>query len=312
MNKNFIPYMGGKYKLVKKISSRLHATGKTCLVDVFGGSGAITLHSGFKKRIYNDINGDIVNLFRVMADDRNRRALLRKLKWTPTSRQIFKDDYAIFVQGGYSFRLVDCKLERARMTFYRHIFCFGGKTRTGGFAVSTGDRSQIKEINKYHNVLKDFSAFGKEFSNIVIENLDFTDLIEIYGYRDETVFFVDPPYPGFSAYYSDNLDNYQHERLAVMLTRIPAPVICTFYEHPLVKKLYPAEGWKYETVNGSKNAVQGGNNRADELILTKKTLTPEQEYDYMRKAEPQMTMVFGPQSNTSVKIQPHTIKEITT
>lgn len=291
--KNFIPYIGGKYGLAKKISKRLHGTGKTCLVDVFGGSGAITLHSGFRKRIYNDINGDIVNLFRVMADDKSRQALLKKLRWTPPARQIFKDDYEVFRQGGFSFKLVGCPVEKARMTFYRHIFCFGGKTRVGGFAVSIKDRSQIKEVNKYQNVLRAFSLFGKFFSNTVIENLDFVDLIEKYGHKEKVVFFVDPPYPGFFSYYSDNLSKYQHEQLATMLIGTPAPGICTFYDHKLIRALYPEEIWKYEEVCGFRNAVQGSEARTEELILTRNDISQDQINRYSQKIKPQMTMRFG-------------------
>ncbi|MCP4259129.1 MAG: DNA adenine methylase [Planctomycetes bacterium] len=288
--KNFIPYIGGKYNLVGHISKRLHATGRTCLVDVFGGSGAVTLHSGFRKRIYNDINGDIVNLFRVMADDKARQALLRKLRWTPPSRQIFEDDREVLRRGGFSFRRVECPIERARMTLYKHIFSFGGKVRTGGFAVSTKDRSRIKEVNKYQNVLRSLSLFGKFFLNTVIENLDFTDLIELYGHKDKVVFFIDPPYPGFSAYYSNNFSSHQHELLAAMLIRIPAPAICTFYDHPLIRRLYPPGAWEYEVVSGRKNGRQGGNRETDELILTKKELSRDQIDRYFQKTVRQMDL----------------------
>ncbi|MBW2644580.1 MAG: DNA adenine methylase [Deltaproteobacteria bacterium] len=273
---HFIPYIGGKYKLAGQISKRLHATGKTCLVDVFGGSGAVTIHSGYNRRIYNDINCDFINLFKVMADDKQRAALLRKLKWTPASRQIFNEDHAIHVKGGHSFKEVDDPVERARMTFYKHIFCFGGKVRSGGFAVSFKDCDYMKEVNKYNNVLKSFAKFGRFFRNTVLENLDFVVLIEKYGHKEGVVLFVDPPYPDFSAYYRDNLTEDRQRELASLLIRTPAPVICTFYDHPLVRELYPEELWKYEVVGGSKNSIQGGSRSADELIMTKKDLSPEQ------------------------------------
>ncbi len=290
MKKNFIPYIGGKYNLVGQISKRLHATGKKCLVDVFGGSGAVTLHSGFKKRIYNDINGDIVNLFRVMADVEGRKQLLKMLKWTPPSREIFESDRLIHKEGGHSFSLINCCVQRARMTLYRHIFCFGGKTRTGGFAVSTKDRKNIKEVAKYHNVLRSLSHFGEFFSNTVLENLDFNELIELYGHKENIVLFVDPPYPGFFAYYSDNLNDYEHEQLAIMLIKVPAPVICTFYDHPIIRKNYPEDAWKYEVVKGNKNGRQGGNQDTEELILTKKELSRDQISRYLKIIETQKSL----------------------
>lgn len=289
---HFIPYIGGKYKLVGKISDRLHATGKKCLVDVFGGSGAVTLHSGFKKRVYNDINGDIVNLFRVMADSNLRPQLLRRLKWTPPSRQVFEEDGELFKLGGYSFTNVECSVDRARMTFYRHIFCFGGKTRCGGFAISFKDCKHVKEVSKYHNVLKSFAVFGRFFSHTVIENLDFADLIEKYGDKEHVVIFADPPYPDFSMYYSDNLSACRHRELASLLIRTPAPVVCTFYDHPLIRELYPAELWLYKVEIGNKNSIQGGNKSADELILIKKEgVSADLIERYTRVIEPQMNLL---------------------
>ena len=292
MKKNFIPYIGGKYNLVGQISKRLHATGKKCLVDVFGGSGTVTFHSGFRKRIYNDINGDIVNLFRVMADVEGRKRLLKMLKWIPPSREIFESDLLIHKEGGHSFGLINCCVLRARMTLYRHIFCFGGKTRTGGFAVSTKDRKNIKEVCKYQNVLRSLSEYGKFFSNTVIENMDFVRLIELYGHKENIVLYVDPPYPGFAKYYSDNLDIYEHEQLAIMLIKIPAPVICTFYDQPIVRRLYPCDAWHYEVVTGNKNSKQGGNQDTEELILTKRELSRDQIASHLKNIETQKSLSF--------------------
>lgn len=292
INKNFIPYIGGKNNLIGQISKRLHATGKKCLVDVFGGSAAITLRSGFKKRIYNDINGDIVNLFRTMADEKQRMALLKQLKWTPPSREIYEGDRQIHKNGDHSFKQVSCSITRARMTFYRHIFCFGGKTRTGGFVVSVSDRKSIKEILKYKNVLRSLSEYGKFFQETVIENLDFVDLIEKYGNKENIVLFIDPPYPGFTTYYSHNLSNYQHEQLANILITVPAPVICTFYNHSIVRKNYPEDLWKYEIVKGMKNNQQGGNKESEELILTKKELSRDQISRYLKNTETQGSFVL--------------------
>lgn len=274
LKKSFIPYIGSKNRLVGQISQRLHSTGKECLVDVFGGSAAVILRTGFSKRIYNDINSDMVNLFRVMAAPDSRMKLLKQLKWTPPSREIYNSDRQIHMHGNHSFNSVSCSITRARMTFYRHIYAFGGKVRTGGFVVSTSDRNRIKEVMKYQNVLRCFSEFGKYFAETVIEHLDFPDLIEKYGARDNVVLFADPPYPGFDTYYSNNFNDSQHKDLAYLLLVTKAPVICTFYDHPVVRTNYPAEYWNYEKVKGLKNYQQGGNKEVDELILTKKEILP--------------------------------------
>jgi DNA adenine methylase len=282
MNKGFIPYIGSKNKIISLLSKKLHATGKQCLVDVFGGSGSVTLRSGFSKRIYNDVNSDMVNLFRVMSDPKSRMKLLKQLKWCPPSREIYNSERQLHLHNNHSFGSVGCSVTRARMTFYRHIYAFGGKIRTGGFIVSTSDRNRIKEIMKYSNVLRKFSEYGAFFSETVIEHLDFSLLIKKYGDRDNVVLFVDPPYPGFDTYYSNNLSMNQHFQLANILLTVAAPVICTFYDHSLVRKLYPAELWDYEIVKGLKNYQQGGNKTIDELFLTRKYISVDALREYQK------------------------------
>lgn len=288
MKKNFIPYIGSKNRLVDQISRKLHSTGRQCLVDVFGGSAAVILHSGFSKRIYNDINSDMVNLFRVMAAPESRMKLLKQLKWTPPSREIYNADRQIHMSGNHSFSSVSCSITRARMTFYRHIYAFGGKVRTGGFVVSTSDRNRIKEVMKYQNVLRCFSAFGKYFAETVIEHLDFVDLIGKYGDRDNVVLFADPPYLGFDTYYSNNFNDFQHKDLAHLLLVTSAPVICTFYDNRFIRKYYPEEFWNYEIVKGLKNCQQGGNKEVNELILTKKKLVLATLSRYLKNSNFQM------------------------
>jgi DNA adenine methylase len=272
--KSFIRYIGGKHRLAPAIAKRLHATGKTCLVDVFGGSAAVTMLSGFKKRVYNDKNGDLVNLFRVMADRPRRRELLRMLRWTLPSREVYEDDHKVFSQGGLSFRLIEDSVDRARATFYKLRFCFGGKMRSGGFAVTVCDRPTIKEVARYQKVLRDFAAIGEFFRNTVIENLDFRDVLKRYGNKKGVVLFVDPPYPGYT-YYSHELKDNDYFILAEMLMAISAPVVCTYYDNPLIRKLYPEGEWTYERISGFKNGRTGKSRSVTECIISRPEIDPK-------------------------------------
>lgn len=267
---NFFPYIGGKYRSVSVIKKYLHDTGATCVVDVFGGSGAIAFHSGFKKRVYNDINGDLVNLCRIMSDPSKRRTLLKMLRWTFPSREIFNSDYDLFVAGDYSFKDIECPLDRARKTLYRLIFCFGGKYTTGGYAISVADAKYLKEVGKYTNVLRNFVNFGKFFLNTDIENLDFIDLVNKYTGKKGVVFFIDPPYPGFSRYYCDNMSSDRHSELSRLLVSIPETSICTFYLNAFISKLYPSSYWFYHKISTFRNNILGNNVKATELLLVRK------------------------------------------
>ena len=273
---SLFPYIGGKHRMARTIARELQDLALTynvdTLVDVFGGSAAVLLNSGFTKRIYNDISEDLVMLFKVIASPILRRALLQILKWTPPSRQIFKEDYEIYLKGGLSFREIKEPVLRARAVLYRQMFVFGGKPRSGGFCVSTLDRRVIKEVNRYGTVLRKLNKIGDFFTDTVIECLDFRELIRTYGSRKNVIFFCDPPYPETQIYYAHRFSQANHAVLAHLLSCCSAKVVCTFYENNLIRQLYPAEKWNYRTFTATTNCRMSKRHKKKmtELILTRR------------------------------------------
>lgn len=269
-----IRYVGSKNRMAKRIAARLHATGKDTLVDVFGGSAAVTINAGFQKRVYNDIDGDLVNLFRILADPLMRRKLLKILRWQPPSREIFEVDGRAYSSHGFTFSFLEDPIDRARAMLYRSLFVFGGKIRSGGFVVSLFGRAYIKEIGKYNSILRSIVKIGEFFRNTVIERLHYQDCISKYGNQRSTVLFADPPYPEVKKYYSCDFCEADHVFLAHALANVPAPVICTFYDNSTVRRLYPETVWKYELFDRTKNSnskIFGHKKgRQIEVILTKR------------------------------------------
>lgn len=257
MNHGLIPYVGGKHRLAHRLVDFCAVPPADTFIDVFGGSAAVTLAAGdrFGKLIYNDVDGDLVNLFRVISDPVTRVALFKLLRWLPPSRRIFEDDYRQYVAGGFSFHAVADPVERARRTFYRHCFAFGGKVRSGGFAVSTGDRDRIKEVPRYRNTLRKLARIGGLFRKVIVENLHYSELIRIHGRRPDAVLFIDPPYHGSEDYYSRTFSPGDHTFLASQLAAVPGRVVCTYYDTPAIRELYPEPLWTWHSVAATKNSA---------------------------------------------------------
>src|SRR6266508_2890776 len=77
------PWWGGKRWLAPRIVALMppHDT----YVEVFGGSGAVLFHkSPAGLEVYNDVNGSLVNFFRVLRD--SPQELQRALELTPYAR----------------------------------------------------------------------------------------------------------------------------------------------------------------------------------------------------------------------------------
>lgn len=255
MNHGLIPYIGGKHRLARRLVAHCAAERGDLLVDVFGGSAAVTLAASdhFQKLIYNDIDGDLVNLFRVVSDPGQRRRLLQLLRWLPPSRQVFDEDGEQYRAGGHSFSRVSDPVERARRTLYRHAFAFGGKIAAGGFAISTGDRDRIKEVARYRNILRKLARIGELFRRVMIEHLHFSDVIRIHGRRKSACLFIDPPYHGSESYYSRSFGQHDHVFLAEQLAAVPARVVATYYDSPLIRDLYPEPQWTWQSIAATKN-----------------------------------------------------------
>jgi len=275
MNHGLIPYIGGKHRLANRLVEICAGTGADTFVDVFGGSAAVMLaaHGRFQKLIYNDVDGDLVNLFRTVADDAQRVKLFRALRWLPPSRKIYNDDYAKYLAGGFSFCGCKDPVERARMTFYRHCFAFGGKVRAGGFVFSQSpDHTKIKEVFRYRNCLRKLARVGALFRGAVIENQHYMDLLEMYGNKANFCFYADPPYHGTEDVYSRSFGAGDHTFLAQQLESIAGQVVCTYYDTPLIRALYPETRWNWQSISATKNSclTRGNKQVTNEFVLTKR------------------------------------------
>ena len=84
----------------------------------FGGGGSIELNAPFNAiEVYNDLNGDAVNLFKIVANPQKLSQLLDLLFATPYSRAEFHRAFAV----------TDDPFEQARRFLIRQQQSFGGR-----------------------------------------------------------------------------------------------------------------------------------------------------------------------------------------
>ena len=90
--KSFIPWVGGKSKLLWLIH-KLSPSRYSRFIDVFGGSGTVTLSRPIQQgcmEVYNDFNGDLTNLFCCVKN--RTMALLLELGFLPLNT---RDDFNV-------------------------------------------------------------------------------------------------------------------------------------------------------------------------------------------------------------------------
>jgi len=152
-----IPWIGGKRRLAKHILPMFPE--HTCYVEPFCGAAAIYfLKEPAKVEVINDINGELVNLYRVVKH--HLEEFTRQFKWALTSRQIYK-----WLQITPEETLTD--IQRAARFFYLQKNAFGGKVsgQTFGTATTSGPRLNLLRLEE------DLSQAHLRLSQTYIEHL---------------------------------------------------------------------------------------------------------------------------------------------
>lgn len=191
-----VRYHGGKWMLAPWIIS--HFPPHKVYVEPFGGGGSVLLRKPRAyAEVYNDLGGEIVNLFRVARDDGERLAMLCEL--TPFARTEFMDSYNPDA----------CPLEQARRTLVRSFMGFGSNSlhQKTGFRANS-NRSGTTPAHDWMNYPEALRTTIQRLRGVVIENRDALDCMRHHD-TPETLHYADPPYVLSTR--SDNKADYQHE-----------------------------------------------------------------------------------------------------
>lgn len=177
------PWIGGKRHLAERIVELIKRVPHEAYAEAFVGQGGVFLRRPFRARaeVINDINGDIVTLFRVLQ--RHYVAFLEMLKWQLSSRAEFERLASLPPAS-----LTD--LERAARFLYLQRTAFGGKVRGQNFGVPAGPARF--DVTKLVPLLE---AAHERLAGVTIECLPWHEFVDRYD-RAGMLFYFDPPYWG--------------------------------------------------------------------------------------------------------------------
>ena len=222
-------YAQGSHHIVKKLLELIPP--HDVYVEVFGGAANLLFAKDPSPvEVYNDINSELVNFFRVLRDDEKWQKLQEKLLLTPYSREEF--NLALQPAEGLD------EIERARRFFVKVQMSFSGKA--DGFSYSKVGNRALTYFNKVANL----GRFHERIKNVIIECLDFEDVIKRYD-SPKTFFFCDPPYIGNTV--KNKTLNFElpledHIRLVRTVLQVKGKVLLLGYPHPVYREL-ERHGW---------------------------------------------------------------------
>lgn len=246
-------YHGGKFRLADRLVSIFPP--HRVYTEAFGGGASVLMaKTQSYAECYNDLDGEVVNVFRVLQDRRKAARLAYLLSITPYARGEFEIAYTA----------TKSDVERARRTMIRSFMGFGSdsitrlKASSAGFntrissVMSTGfrwnsNRSGTTPAQDWANFPSAIRDFTDRLQGVVIERRDAIEIIKKMDTK-ETLHYVDPPYPfsvrrvgnGTSPYhrYRYEMTEEDHERLSGVLHGVEGMVVISSYPGGLYGRLY--------------------------------------------------------------------------
>lgn len=190
--KSFLSYFGGKSRLVDKLLPRIPV--HECYCEVFAGAGWLLFGKDeeiSKSEILNDINGELVTLYRVVQNHLDE--FMRYLRWILVAR----DEFERFKREAPE-NLTD--IQRSVRYYYLLRMGYGAKVTSHHFAVAPSGRPALNLLR----IEEDLSMAHLRLARVYIENRPYQKLIELHD-RPTTFFYLDPPYHGFENDYGKGL-----------------------------------------------------------------------------------------------------------
>jgi DNA adenine methylase len=229
-------WYGGKFNHLEWLLPLLPEAHHYC--EPYAGSGAVLLNrTPAPVETYNDVDGEVVNFFRVLRDQGDE--LQRVIALTPFSREEFHRA----ITGSRS-GIGD--LERAR-----RFFVLARQTRTGlAQSATLGRWANCKDtsragmsgvVSRWLGGVEGLSDIASRLIRVQIENRPALDVIRLYD-GEGTLFYCDPPYlhdtRGDIAAYGYEMIESEHIDLAAALNRCRGKVAISGYRNGLMERLY--------------------------------------------------------------------------
>jgi nitrogenase moFe cofactor biosynthesis protein nifE len=225
--KSILRYPGSKWNLADKISQLLPEH-KTYLEPYFGSGAVLFTKSPSAIETVNDLNDDVVNLFRVIQQE--PEALAEKIYLTPYSRKIYDEAWKIRPKIG---------IDKALNFVIRSVMSHGFRViEKSGWKMDVNGRERAYAVKHWNDLPKLIQEMTLRLKQVQIECRPAIELIEKYS-REDVCMYVDPPYvlsTRTRKQYSVEMEDKDHEELLDVLNNSDAKILLSGYDSDLYNK----------------------------------------------------------------------------
>ena len=229
-----VRWYGGKWRLAPRLIGYFPA--HRTYVEPYGGGGSVLLRKPRTyAEVYNDLDGEAVNLFRVLRDEAQACRLVEQLRLTPFAREEFER----------STDPTDDPVERARRLIVLSFMGFGSNAHSRyqtGFRANSS-RSGTTPAQDWMNYPDALPIAIERLRGVVIEQRLAVACMAQHD-RPDTLHYVDPPYVMSTRWkgdpsarerrgYSHELSDDDHAELLAFLSGLTGMVVLSAYDHPI-------------------------------------------------------------------------------
>lgn len=176
---------GGKWRLAPWIID--HFPKHRIYVEPFGGAASVLIRKPRSyAEVYNDLDGEVVTLFRILRDPDTSADFCRRIALTPFAREEFEGSY----------HAAEDDIEIARRLVVRSFMGFGSDGHNSeiktGFR-SNSNRSGTTPAHDWMNLPASMALIARRFAGVVIESRPAMQ-VSLQHDGPETLHYLDPPY----------------------------------------------------------------------------------------------------------------------
>ena len=228
-------YVGKKHgDISRTIADIYNASGCTTFVDLFCGSlGALQYLPETANIIINDLNNDLINLYRVLQS--NFMNFCERIISLPHSRTTWE----IFLKALSEKDLND--FERAVAFYYVQFYSYRGNVKGRNLKMSYS--SATPKISSYQ-VIWNVYALYKKLQSVTIENKDYSDILKKIRGKSGVFVYADPPYIDTSKMYGNSLF---HKEMIALLKQSGCFYAISEKVGRMARKLYRSNNHVYKT-----------------------------------------------------------------
>lgn len=206
----------------------------------FGGGAVLFEKEPSKIETVNDLDGDVVNFFRVLQNPESREKLQQWIAYTPYARKVYDETFE---------RVPETPIERAGYFAVRSMQSHGFRlTEKCGWKKDVHGREAAYAVRYWNELPESLALMAARLKEVQIEHKPAIELIRAFNHEN-CLIYADPPYvlsTRTRKQYRYEMTDEEHEELLQELCKTKAMVMISGYDCELYNR--NLSGWRKEQI----------------------------------------------------------------